>query len=299
MKRFLYLLREAITNLRTNRTSTLVGVLTTAFTIASFGIFLLLYLNVRNAVDSLHDHIQVIVYLKEDVSSQEKAQLERSLKQESAIQGLSFISKEQALQDFHRQFPRESYLLDGIGGNPLPASFIATVSPNSRSSNVVSNLASRVQDLPGVEHVRYSRDWVEHLALLISYLELGALIIGFILSLASVTIISNTVRLAFYARREEIEILRLIGATGTFIAIPYVIEGAVLGALGGGLSLGLLRGGFELFKQKIDGFGWIGGLPSALEFFPIHTSLLLVGAGLVLGCAGSVLSVYGWVRVRA
>ena len=298
MKRFFYLLGEALRSLRTNRTSTLVGVLTTAFTIVSFGIFLLLYVNVRNVVGSLQDNIQVIVYLNDEFSAQEKSQLDRLLKQESAIEDLSFISKEHALQDFHRQFPSESYLLDGIGGNPLPASFVATISPDSSTSSVVSNLAVRIKKLPGVEHVRYSRDWVERLTLLISYLELGAVIIGVILSLASVTIISNTVRLAIFARREEIEILRLIGATGTFIAVPYVIEGAVLGILGGGLSVGLLRGGFEVFRQKIDGFSWIGGLPSVLEFFPVQTSLMLVLAGLILGCTGSILSVYGWTRIR-
>lgn len=299
MKRFVYLLREAMTNVRSNRTSTVVGVLTTAFTIASFGIFLLLYINVQKVVGLLQDNVQVIVYLKDTFSPQEKAQLEQSLKQEPPIEEVSFVSKKQALEDFHHQFPGESYLLDGIEGNPLPASFVATLSPNSSSANVVSNLATRVKALPGVEHVRYSRDWVERLSLFMSYLELGAIIIGLILALASITIISNTIRLAFYLRREEIEILRLIGATGTFIAIPYVIEGAILGTMGGSLSVAFLRGGFEVFRQKIGGLSWVGGLPSVLEFFTIQTSLILVVTGLVLGCTGSILSVYGWIRIRA
>ena len=176
--------------------------------------------------------------------TEEKAHLERSLETGSLrLRICLFVSKKQALEDFHDQFPSESYLLDGIGENPLPASFVATVSPNSNAAHIVSNIATRVQKFPGVERVRYSRDWVERLTLFVSYLELGAVVIGLILSLASVTIISNTVRLAFYVRREEIEILRLIGATGSFIAIPYVIEGAMLGTMGGGLSVGLLRGG--------------------------------------------------------
>lgn len=299
MKRFVYLLREALTSLRANRTSTLVGILTTGFTITSFGIFLLLYLNVQKVVGTLQDHIQLIVYLTDDFSSVEKAQLERWLKQDPSVENLSFVSKKQALEDFHHQFPGESFLLDGIGGNPLPASFVATISPNSNSATVVSNLATQVQGLSGVERVRYSREWVERLTLFVSYLELGAVIIGLILCLASVTIISNTIRLAFYVRREEIEILRLIGATGTFIAIPYVIEGAILGTVGGGLSVGLLRGMFEVFQQKIDGLSLIGGLPSVLEFFPVQTSLTLVFAGMVLGCTASILSVYTWVRIRS
>ncbi len=299
MKRLMYLLREAIRGLRTNRTNTLIGIITTAFTIASFGLFLLLYHNVRTIAGSLQDQVEVTIYLQDTISSKERAALKKTLDLESNIETLTFISKEQALQDFHEQFPSESYLLNGIGDNPLPASFVATVTPHAHVSDLVSEVASRVKTLPGVEHVRYSRDWVERLTLFTSYLEIGALSVGLILSLASVTIISNTVRLAFYARRDEIEILRLIGATGAFIAIPFLIEGAVLGALGGGLSLGLLRGGFEIVKDKITDLGWIGGLQTAIHFFPIQMSCMLVLAGLILGCAGSALSIYGWLKVKA
>ncbi|WP_447969077.1 cell division protein FtsX [Nitrospira sp. M1] len=298
MKRLIYLLREAMRGLRANRTNTLIGIITTAFTIASFGMFLLLYHNVRTIAGSLQDHVQVIIYLEDEISSETQGNLKTALAQETSIESLTFVSKEQALKEFHEQFPEESYLLNGIGDNPLPASFVATVAPHDRVSDLVAALASRVKTLSGVEHVRYSRDWVERLTLFTSYLEVGALSIGLILALASMTIISNTVRLAFYARREEIEILRLIGATGAFIAIPYLIEGAVLGALGGGLSLLLLRGGFEIVQDKIHDLGWVGGLQTAIDFFPIHMSGMLVLAGLVLGCAGSALSIYGWMKVR-
>ena len=298
MKRITYLLSEALRGLRNNRGSTVIGIITTAFTIASFGVFLLLYQNVRTVVGSLHDHIQVIVYLEDSITQQERTRLEKNLKQEATIEQLDFISKKQAREDFHQQFPEESYLLDGIGDNPLPASFVATIASHPQASDRVSSLALRAKDLPGVAHVRYSRDWIERLTLFTSYLEIAAISIGIILSIASITIISNTIRLAFYARREEIEILRLIGATGTFIAIPYLIEGAVLGTLGGGLSIGLLRGGFEIIQDKMSGLNWIGSLHAALEFFPWSMSLLLIFAGLLLGCAGSALSVYSWMRFR-
>ncbi|MCA9472845.1 MAG: ABC transporter permease [Nitrospirales bacterium] len=298
MKRVLYLLREAIRGLRANRTSTVIGIMTTAFTIASFGVFVLLYHNVRTIAGTLQDQVQIIIYLKDEISSKERSTLETMLKQESNIETLAFISKDQALKDFHEQFPSESYLLEGIGDNPLPASFVAHLTPSPHVSDLVSAVASRVKVLSGVEHVRYSRDWVERLTLFTSYLEIGALGVGLILSIASLTIISNTVRLAFWARREEIEILRLIGATGAFISIPYLIEGAVLGTLGGLLSLGLLRGGFEIVKDKISDLGWVGGLETAISFFPIQLSCMLVLAGLILGCIGSALSVYGWAKIR-
>ena len=294
----MYLLREAMRGLRINRANTLIGVITTAFTIASFGVFLLLYHNVRTITGSLQDQIQVIIYLDDAITKQDKSALEQALKKETHIESHSFLSKEEALQDFHQQFPEEAYLLEGIGDNPLPASFIVTIAPDPHASSHVSTLADHVKELSGVEHVRYSQDWVERVTLFSSYLEIGALSVGIILSLASVTIISNTVRLAFLARREEIEILRLIGATGTFIAIPYLIEGAVLGALGGGLSLGLLRGGFEIVRDNIRDLSWVGGVQASINFFPIQMSVMLVMAGLILGCAGSALSVYGWMKIR-
>ena len=298
MRRGLYLFREALVGLRANRASTFIGVMTIAFTMASFGVFVLLFLNVRSLAGSFQHDLQVIVYVDDHLSSEDTAELQQALKQESAIETLTFISQKQALEDFHQQFPEESYLLDGIDQNPLPASIVATISQDASSSDAVAALAARVKKLHGVDHVRYGQDWVEWLTLFVSYLEFGAVLIGCILSVASVTIIASTIRLAFYTRRDDIEILRLIGATGTFIAIPYVVEGAVLGALGGGLSVGLLRGGFELFRQKIGSINWIGGLPSNLEFFPVQLSLLLVVSGLVLGCMGSLVSVYGWLRVR-
>ena len=130
---------------------------------ASFGVFLLLYLNVRNLAGSLQNDLQVIVYLEENLSSKETAELHRALKQESAIETISFISQEQALEEFHRQFPGESYLLDGIGQNPLPASFVVTIASDSSSSDALATLARRVKELRGVEHVRYGQDWVEYL----------------------------------------------------------------------------------------------------------------------------------------
>ena len=111
-----------------------------------------------------------------------------------------------------------------------------------------------------------------------SAIELGAVAVGSILSAASVTIIASTIRLTLLARRDEIEILRLVGATGAFIKVPYLLEGAVLGAVGGLLSLAILRGGFDLFKLQLGPTGRFLGVESWLNFFPGHVSLLIIGA---------------------
>ncbi len=285
-------------SLRTHRASTLIGVVTTAFTLTSFGTFLLLYYNVHNLIGRVQTNIQIIVYPKDAIEPQQLQDLKKTIQSDPAIDSLTVISKSDALQDFKKQFPEEAYLLDGLGTSPFPASLVLKLADSIPSTDAISNLVNRLQQNPEVERVRYNRDWIERLTLVITYIEIAALIVGGVLALASITIIANTVQLAFYTRQEEIEILRLIGGTNLFISIPYLIEGAVIGALGGGMALGLLRGGFEFFKHKTHTLSVIGGFSSLFEFFPLPLSLLLIGTGILLGCIGTLTSMYGWMRFR-
>jgi len=299
MKRIAYLVKESMTNIRLNRTTTLVAVASTAFTLACFGVFLLLYLNLRGVVSSLQDDIKIVVYLHDGLSAQGLSDLQQRLKGEREVATLSYVSKEQALADFREQFPSEYHLLQGLGENPLPASFVVTLAPRFRSSEAVRQWAKRLTNMAGVAQVQYSRDWIENLATVIGFIELGAIAVGSILSAASVTIIASTIRLTLLARRDEIEILRLVGATGAFIKVPYLLEGAVLGAVGGLLSLAILRGGFDLFKLQLGPTGRFLGVESWLNFFPGHVSLLIIGAGLALGFTGSLVSLIQFGRASA
>jgi len=291
-------MQEAFVNLRHNRTSVMIGVVTTAFTISCFGVFALLYGNLKNLAGTLQQDIEVVAYIQPEASDQVVEGVRQRLEGEQAVSELTFVSKADALKEFHQQFPDESTLLEGMEENPLPASFVVRISPRFQESDSIEAFAERVKQFPGVDQVRYSQDWIDTLALLVSYFEFGAIVIGVILAVATMTIIANTVRLSFYSRKEEIEILRLIGATGAFIATPYVIEGALLGACGGALALALLKGVFEFFRLELNASGWFSGLESVLTFFPIRTSIFLVLAGMLLGCGSSILSVFGLMKVR-
>lgn len=296
--RLWYVMRESLTDLRGHRGTVLIGVVTTAFTISCFGGFVLLYLNLKNLAAFLQNDVQVIVYVDPDASVRTTSGVNQRLEREPAATAITFVSKERALREFHEQFPDESTLLDGMGSNPLPASFVVNVSPRFQDAESLGAFADRVRQFPGVTHVRYSQDWIDTLALVVSHFELGAVVIGTILAVATVTIITNTVRLSFYARREEIEILRLIGATGAFIAVPYVIEGAILGTLGGLLSLGMLKGTFELLRFEIGASGWFRGMDHVLTFFSVPVSMLVVLTGMLLGCGSSLVSVFGLIKTR-
>ena len=299
MRRLQYLLREALVNVLTNRTTTVVAVATTAFTFACVGVFLLFYVNLRAMALSLEQDIQVMVYLQDDVTNHVKNEIEQQLKTDRAVAALTFVSKEQALADFQVQFPAESHLLDGLGQNPLPASFVVTLAAETRSSDAMRRWADRVQLIPGVAQVQYNQAWVEALAGMVKYIELAAIIVGVILSAASVTIIANTIRLALYSRREEIEILGMIGASRTFIRVPYLLEGAALGVLGSALSLVILWAGFELFRHEIRSASRFLGVDALLTFFPLEMCMVLVLVGLFLGFSGSFLSLLRFGEGRA
>jgi cell division transport system permease protein len=297
MRRALYLLREAFANVRINRTTTVVAVATTAFTLACVGVFLLLYVNLRTVAGSLQEDIRVMVYLDDGLAEETLSEIQERLKADRAVASLTYVSKEQALAEFQAQFPSESHLLEGLGQNPLPASFEIMLAPQFRSSDSVKRWAERIQTLPGVAQVEYSRDLIEALARIIRHIELAAIAAGVILSAASVTIIANTIRLTLYTRRDEIEILQLIGATRAFIRIPYLLEGAFLGGLGSALSLAILKAGFEFVQRQVESTGRF--LESWLSFFPVHLCLLLVLAGVLLGFAGSFVSLSRFGETRS
>jgi cell division transport system permease protein len=299
MRRLFYLVREAWANMRTNRTTTVVAILTTAFTLACVGIFLLLYVNLRNAASWLQQDIKIIVYLDDRITQEGTQELENRLRADRMVASTLFISKEQALGEFRAQFPSDSHLLEGLGENPLPASFVVTLVPSFRSSEAVIRWAERVRTISGVAKVDYNQEWIDALAGIIRYIELAAIGVGVILSAAAVTIIGNTIRLALFARREEIEILRLIGATRAFIQIPYFLEGAVLGACGSALSLGILKFGFELFRQQIGSTGRFQEIENVISFLPVSVCLVFVVVGMGLGFAGSVVSLRRFGEGRA
>lgn len=299
MRTLFYMLREAWANVRTNRMTTMVAILTTAFTLACVGIFLLLYVNLRAAAGWLQEDIKIMVYLDDRISTEATGEVELQLRGDRAVASALFISKEKALGEFKAQFPSESHLLDGLGQNPLPASFVVTLSPTFRSPDAVKRWAERVGKIAGIAKVDYNQDWIDALAMVIHAIELIAIGIGLVLSAAAVTIIANTIRLTLFARRDEIAILRLIGATTSFIRIPYLLEGALLGALGSALSLAMLKVLYELFRQQMRATGRLAGLDTMVAFFPIPVCLALVAVGMGLGIAGSFVSLrrFGEARV--
>ncbi|MEK6549457.1 MAG: permease-like cell division protein FtsX [Nitrospirota bacterium] len=288
--RFRYLLGEAADNIKANRTTTVLAVATTTFTMLGMGVFLLLYLNAQEALGSLKEEIKVVVYLRDSAPSREIAQLRSDLSRDPAVAAVEFVSREQALAAFRTQFPSEERLLNGLGDNPFPASLVVKVGPAYRSSEQVGTLVQKLKALAEVDEVLYSQDWIDNLAVAVRYLRVLGMGIGVVLAASMVTILANTIKLTLYARREEIEILKLIGATTGFIKMPFVLEGALLGGAGAACSLLLLRALFGLAEGKLALKGTFWGVGRGLAFLPDRVTVAFLLLGVMLGCLGSLVS---------
>ena len=274
----------------TNRTTTVTAVVTTAFTMLGMGVFLLLYLNIQGVLSSLHEEIKVIVYFRDSVTPQAMMALRVRLSDDAAVSGIEVVTREQALESFRNRFPSEERLLNGLGENPFPASLVLKIVPRFRTSKAVADLVQKLQALPEVEEVLYNRELIENLAAGLRYLRLLGILVGAVLAASMVTILANTIRLTLYARREDIEILRLIGATPGFIKTPFLLEGALLGGFGAAGSLLLLRAVFGFAETKMALHGSFWGLGATLSFLPVQLMAAMVVLGTMLGFLGSIVS---------
>lgn len=297
MSSFSYFLGEAWTNLRVNRWVTVVSVLTLSLTLLIFGLYLLIYANVAAVTGSLRENVGMTVFLKDDVTVDGADKLSGTIARLDGVAGSGTVSKAQALAQFQKDLGSEVDVTSGLGYNPLPASIEVTITRKAQEETRMGALAKRIENLPGVEEVEYNEEWVQRLNVLLRFLQVVGLAVGLVLGLAGIAIIANTIRLKVYTRREEIEVMKFIGATDGFILIPYLLEGVLLGLLAAAIAVAFLASAFKLFEIAVSNdlaMIWMGLKPVFLSWPGIAA---LVVAGAVLGGLGSLLSVRRFIQV--
>ncbi len=286
IQRIIYFSREAFRNLRTNP---LVGGVSTgiiALSILIFGLFLVIFINFTGMFQRWGRRVAVDVYLLQGVETQRVEKLTAVFEAMPEVSKVRFIPSQEAYDDFREMLGPQAQLLDELGENPLPASFRLTPSKEARNPQILAALAKKIGGMTGVEEVRYGAEWVRRFQALIQVMRMLGLVIGAILLLASVLIISNTIRLTVYSRKEEIEIMRLVGATETFIRVPFFLEGLFQGFVAGIVAVGLLWVVYEAVLANIHlPFGTFG--LGQFVFLPPWGMGALVAGGTLLGMVGS------------
>lgn len=253
----------------------------------TFGIFLSLANNIQSTAKSISRDQTIVFFLNKDISEQTIKIIGENIAQSQLFIKSEFISPDMALKRFKRKFPDLQDILVDLNTNPFPASYEAVLNEKNLDSSQTQNFLESMKHRKGVEDIRFNKDWIKRLESFSRLARAIGFFLGGILILASFFIISNVIKLNVLARKDEIEIQRLVGATNAFIRIPFFLEGIFLGAFGGALSLLLLLAVVKFFPLYLGSS--LGVLSELINFRFLSTaqSLMIVISGAVVGLLGS------------
>jgi cell division transport system permease protein len=249
------------------------------------------FLTVASALSGLvtrwTETVQVIVYLEDAVPDRVRESLENRLRQDPAVASLELVSQQQALERFRGMFRDLSSLPEDLGENPFPASLEVSLRPSLQSPAEVERLAKAFTGAPGVREIQYDLLWIERLSTGVRLVRVIGTFLGGILVLAAVFTISNVIRLTIYAREDELDIMRLVGATRAYVKGPFVTEGVIQGGLGGLVASFLLWTALAWLSRDLATSDL---LPHATLALSPAIAGLLVAGGMAVGLAGSLMS---------
>jgi cell division transport system permease protein len=289
-----YFFEEALTSLWRSRLMNALSIGTIAVSLFVLGAFLAVASNLGGVVARWAQKVQVTFYLTDRASPDERDRLVAQLAADPAVQSAAFVSREDALQRFRSLFRDMRTLPDDLGANPFPASIEVTVRPGRQAADEVRRLAAAYEQAPGVEEAEYDLVWIQRLTTAVRLVRGVGLFLGGILALAGVFTISNVIRLTVYSREDELDIMRLVGATRAYVKGPFVVEGMLQGGLGGLLAVGMLWLAFRVFAE--DALAASDLMGQAALFLPAELCAVIVLGGMAVGIAGSIVSL-GRVRM--
>ena len=288
-------LKRALQDIRQNRLLNAVTISTIALSILIVSAAFLFFLNTTDMLEAWRRGIRIMVYLESDLDKAQRHAIETRIKKLYGVQAARFIPKETALEQLRAQMQRQSAILDGLDQNPLPDAFEVQMIPTASTWEKAEDLARSLEAVAGVSDVEYGQRWVERFVTLFNLFRLTSYAMGGLFFIASVFIVGNTVRLILYSRRQEVEIMRLVGATERFILAPFYFQSMIQGALGGVCGLVALFIMFMLIQSKIQAVS-VTGLVN-LRFLSPGLLLTVVAASTLVGWLGCHLSLKQYLKV--
>jgi len=288
---FLYFLREALRRIWVSKRTSFVAVAMISMSLLILGTFLLVSANLARGVAQWQGRSRMNVFFEPEVSAEQIRGVEGFLASHPDLSRRHFVSSEEALARFKTHFTNLTEVVGQLDQNPFPPSFDVDVTPATVQSAAFARDVTALKAMPGVEQVQFDWEWLERLKRLVNLINLAGIIAGGVLAVAAAFTIANVIRLTMMLYHEEIEIMRLVGATERIIRGPFLIEGIVQGTLGALLAVGLLYVTFEVAKRAIApsasllwGFMFLG-------FLPWQKIAALIAGGMLAGWIGSWLSV--------
>jgi cell division transport system permease protein len=290
MRAFKYFVTEAAASLWRGRRSAILAILTIGAGLFVLGFFLIVNTNVRRLTERWGESAEFAVYLHDDITPPQLEVVQSLIDSSGLSAGRQYVSKPQAAERFGRDFPDLGAAAGRLTRNPFPASVDVRLRPEVRSAEeAVDTLAKTLSSQPGVTDVRYDRRWLTRLNSVITFVRSIGVIIVALLALASALTVANVVRLAAHARRDEIEIMQLVGAPLAYVRGPLVLEGVMQGGAGAivaivalGVLFAAARARYGAAVAEAVGLG-------AITFLPVELWIILLLGGMLLGSVGGLI----------
>jgi cell division transport system permease protein len=289
-----YFLSETAVNLKRNLLMTIAAISTVAISLLLLGGAQILQLVVANVTSTWEGKVEVSVFLRDDATEGELDALRSDLAEMPEIQSFTYVSKDQAYEEFKKLYADKPELYEVLPKDSLPASFrIALINASDAEA-----VAARIEGSPGIDSVNFGGDIIRRLLQVNTLLRAVTLGMSAVLMIAAAALIANTIRLAIFARREEISIMKLVGATNWFIRIPFMFEGVFAALTGALVSSIVVLGANELFFSKMGDFlAFLGPVFSFSAWEITKVLLILVVGGVGVGLFGSALALRRFLEV--
>jgi cell division transport system permease protein len=289
MRSLEYAFRQGGASLWRSRGSSVFAVLAIALALIVLGALLIVTWNAEQLIARWTAAAEFSVYLRDDATSEQRDAIEMAIDQSGLAAGREFVSKAEALTRFRREFAELAELTSGFDENPFPASIEVRVRPGADQDNA-EGVVKRLIAMPGVADARYDRDWLARLGTGLGTIRAAGFSLALLMAVAAAVTVATVVRLGLRARRDELEIMELVGAPLAFIRGPFVAEGFLQGGIGALLAIALLWVGFLVtmtwwgsdLNSLLDG--------QSMQFLPIRLCFYLTLGGMLVGSAGGLVA---------
>lgn len=296
MERFVYFVSTTLKGMQSNLYLNAVTIITIAFAFFILNIFLVIYSNVNTVLGEWKGKIRIIAYLEDGLNENDIMTIENQIKTNNGIKNIRFYSKQQALNQFRDELKGQADILNGISADILPAYFLISLKDDVINNNSIETIAKEIKAIKGIDDVQYGAQIAQKVSGVLILVKMLGIGIGGFMLFAIFIIVSNTIRISIFSRKDEIEIMKLVGATNAFIEIPFILEGTIQVLTGTALSILLLYIVYKLFLFKLH-----TNLSSVLinmnvSFLSTNSILILLIIGALLGVAGAVISTGKFIR---
>lgn len=289
MKALLYSFQIVFKSLWREKWINFLAILSISIGLSLITTFIMITFSMDSVLQRWAKNFGLVVYLDENISTDDEQTLNKRFQDDTDITEVNFVSKDLALKELRSTLGANALIIEGLEENPLPSSFELKLKSSLLEPDLVRIKAEELQQMPGVEEVQYGEKWLSSLYNLSRAMKIGSIVTGIAIFIAITFITYSTIKIFFYRRKEEIETLKLLGATRSFVRLPFLIEGFIIGLLGGITSSLVIFGIYSFMSLKVIEF-----LPSVSLFIssvPLQVYITVPLAGASVSVIGSFIAV--------